>query len=101
MGYNTAAIILNDQMHEFERNPNFASELHSSILSANRTGGFGPNGIHVLPSQHADTIQIVAIGCNCIRNLGFGHWKDSDEQLLKTLANSMGYDIRKKRKAKE
>lgn len=79
MGLNTAALILNDALHTIRRDPEIGDKIDNGIATAHRMGGdiaaHSANGTHigaiqVLPSQHADYVQIVAVGGNCIRRLG-------------------------------
>lgn len=102
MGLNTAALILNDALHAIEWDDEIGDKIGRAVASAHRNGG-GVNahgrGIHVdaiqvLPPQHADYVQIVAVGGNRIRKLGSsGKWEPED--LLRDLAQQLGYSIRK------
>jgi predicted flavoprotein YhiN len=104
MGFNTAAIILNDMLREIEHDPKIGERIYHGVSSAHRDGGrvaahsehgIGIGAIQVLPSQHADYVQIVAIGGNCIRRLGSsGKWEPED--LLRDLADQLGYSLRKR-----
>jgi hypothetical protein len=104
MGLNTAALILNDALHTIERDPEIGQKIGMGIAMAHRSGGdiaaHSSNGTHigaiqVLPSQHADYVQIVAIGGNCIRRLGTsGKWEPED--LLRDLADQLGFTLRKR-----
>jgi hypothetical protein len=104
MGLNTAALILNDALHTIEKDPEIGAKIGSGIAMAHRMGGdiaaHSSNGTHigaiqVLPSQHADYVQIIAIGGNCIRRLGSSaKWEPED--LLRDLAAELGYSLRKK-----
>lgn len=96
MGLNTAAIILNDQLHDLARAEDAGQQIASAIQQGSRGDGWTRCGVTVLPSQHADTVQIVAIGGNCIRPLGYGHWRDDPEALLKALADQMGFRVARK-----
>lgn len=64
MGYNTAAIFLNDTLHELARDPEAGAKIQSHVLRGRREPNYGPHGVQALPSQHADTVQIVAVGGN-------------------------------------
>ncbi len=96
MGYNTAVLILNDQMERL-KDPAWGEDLYHAILSSRRTGGYVKAG-QALPSQHADTAQVVVIAANSIHTIGYGDWQDSDEDLLRKLAKQRGYTLRKLKK---
>jgi hypothetical protein len=105
MGLNTAAIILNDGLHSIEAD----TEVGQKIARGMREIGsrYGEDGvvsaggshgvIKVLPPVHADYVQIIAIGGNTIRLLGVsGHYERED--VLRDLAGSMGFTLRRKAK---
>lgn len=99
MGYNTACLILNDQLHDIARREGVGRSIELSVLTASRQreGHYTP-GFTALPSCHADTVQIVAVGGNQIVSLGYGHWQDDPETLLRKLADQMGFRIVRKAK---
>lgn len=101
MGLNTVAIILNDHLHDLARDPEAGAKIASAIAHASRDAFCQAPGVSVLPSQHADTVQIVAVGGNRLWNLGYGHWKDTDEDLLRKLADQLGFRVVRKAKRKE
>jgi hypothetical protein len=96
MGLNTAAIILNDCLHELEQSPDAGEQIAWAIRQGSRGDGRTHRGVTILPSQHADTVQIVAVGGNTIRSLGYGHWRDDDVALLKALAAQHGFNLVRK-----
>jgi len=96
VGFNTACIILNDTLHSFAADPAVGEKVQTAILTARRSGGYGPHGFMALQSQHADNVQIVAIGGNRIDLLGIGHWRDDKEALLRQLADQMGFRLVRK-----
>lgn len=96
MGYNTALIIMNDFLHDIQKDPAFGEKVREAIVLASRERGRF-NSFDVLPSQHADTAQVVVISANSIRPLVYGYWHDSDETLLRKLADELGFRIVKKR----
>jgi hypothetical protein len=103
MGYNTAALVLNDAIGAIANDSEIGARISRQIALAGREKGdvtaHGAAGIHigaiqVLPPQHADSVQIVAVGGNCIRSLGYsGRWEPED--LLRDLARQLGYSLRK------
>lgn len=97
MGFNTAVIILNDHLHEIEKDPEFGQKLAHAIRVAGREGQYN-SGFDVLPTQHADTMQVCIVGGNSIQRLGFSHWSDDKEGVLRTIARDMGFDLRKRTK---
>lgn len=94
MGFNTAMMVLNDHLHEIEKDKDFGAKVSEAIRYAGR-GKLYTSGFSVLPTQHADTMQIVAIGGNTLRNIGYGSWSNNDEELLKSIARDMGYRLTK------
>lgn len=96
MGLNTAAIILNDRLADLEK-PEAGEAISHAIQNPRHKDGWTPHGVTVLPSVHADTIQIVAIGGNTIRVLGYGGYRDDDETLLRKLADSLGFRLVRKK----
>lgn len=110
MGYNTAVLLLNDHIDGLTTDKGFGERLYGAILDSSRPeyrnkgktlplGSCG-NGAMVMPSQHADVVQVVAVGGNCMITLGnlWGAWpqmRDPDK-LLKTLADQMGYRLVRK-----
>lgn len=109
MGYNSVLLVLNDRLWDIEKDEKFGSKLcdaireYSTYQHQPRAGGFPevrPHQAVVLSCEHADTIQIVAVGANYGRVLGHGHWKDTDEGLLAKLADKYGYYLTPKEKKK-
>lgn len=108
MGYNTPVLILNDAMHMLETDPKVGRKMYEAIGES--YGGKGVsfgignycNGGYALPSMHADDVQVVAIGGNCMKRLGvvYGGWHlmggDNTEKLMRQLADSLGYRLVKK-----
>lgn len=96
MGYNTAVVVLNDTMHEIERDTEFGQKLafHCRQVEGPRAGSeYGPHGIKALPPAHADTLQIVGIGGNTIRALGYAHLDADDLAVVKSMAYRLGYRL--------
>jgi hypothetical protein len=96
MGYNTACLILNDRLHDIAKDPNAGAKIQTAILCAARDQNKGPAGFYTLQSQHADIAQIVVISANSIKEIGYGHWRDSQETLLRKLADQHGFRLVKK-----
>lgn len=69
MGFNTAVMVLNDQMDQIENDPQFSKKLCNAIREKY---GKPDNDLYcgsfsVLASQHADWDQLVIVGGNTIR----------------------------------
>lgn len=99
MGYNTACIILNDRLHDFAKDPEVGGKVQTAVLVAHRDMSRGPHGFQALPSQHADVAQVVVVSANSIKPLGYGHWQNTDEELLRHLADQHGFRLVRKRSA--
>ena len=99
MGFNTAVMILNDHIHEIAKDRHFGEKLAEAISRAGRERLY-TSGFEVLPTQHADTMQIVAIGGNTMRRLGYSSCYADDEQILRDLANDLGFRVSRKRSKK-
>lgn len=96
MGFNTAFMVLNDHLSEIAKDKNFGEKLRYSITVGDRDPFAFNHGV-VLPTQHADTMQIIAVGGNTARTMGFGTWTQDDLALIKILADKHGYTLTKKR----
>lgn len=108
MGYNTAVLVLNDGLDLLKSDPEAGRKIHDGILMSSRDRsratdvslGNHCNPIAVLPSHHADEVQIIAVGGNCIVPLAvlYGSWRDMSDPaaLLKKLAAELGYRVVKK-----
>jgi hypothetical protein len=107
MGFNSTVVILNDHLHEIEKDPEFGRKVSLMIAGHNhkelqeiryRQGAYA-NGVEVLGVHHADGVYLFAVGGNTGRDLGWiTNWSqlDNDEKLLRELADRLGYSIRKK-----
>ena len=97
MGLNTAIVVLNDMLHDIEKDAGFGKKVADEVREAysRRPGYRGwQNSFAVLPSQHADYDQLVVIGGNMIRR--FEDIKaDERDALLKRLARDAGYRLSK------
>jgi len=99
MGLNTAMIVRNDFLHEIRKDQQFGEKVWTAIAhnGDERRMPYLGQSFSILPSSHADCMQVVAIGGNCIRRLGHGGaYSASDEEVLRTLARSMGYDLKRR-----
>lgn len=108
MGYNTVGIFLNDGIDLLKSDPEAGRKLYDGIITSPRQRdratdvaiGNHMNMASFLPSEHADDVQVVAVGGNCLLRLGtlYGQWATmrEPEKLLKALADQMGYRIVKR-----
>lgn len=95
MGLNTVLIVRNDFLHEIKDDREFGQKIYSAIISRGRE--YHGQSFDVLPSAHADYLQIAAVGGNTIRLLGFGGgYRSDDEAALRYLANGMGFRLVRK-----
>ena len=100
MGMNTALIIRNDFLHEIEEDADFGKKVSDAIRYAGYPNPpYHGQAFDVLPTCHADYAQVVVISGNTIRRLGgyAGTSRSTDEEILRNLADSMGYRLTKKR----
>jgi hypothetical protein len=78
MGFNTVAIILNDQVHDAAKQPDFGQQVVDAV-----SGWYGRSrrpfaaetrrgGLRVVSQAHADYTQVVIVSCNCARALSMG-----------------------------
>jgi hypothetical protein len=105
MGYNSVILVLNDRLWDIEKDEKFGSKLCDAIREIssrpNKFPEVSGSQTVVISQEHADVMQIVAIGGNYGRVLGHGNWRDSDEQLLIKLAEKHGYFLTPKERKKK
>ena len=120
MGFNTTVVVSNDALHTIAKDPDFGKNLAKAIQSIGcRTdesiGVSATDGLaihcsaaEVVECHHADDLVAIAIGCNGGTELGYAgrynilHKENKDEQkieMLRNLAESLGYTIRKNPKS--
>jgi hypothetical protein len=107
MGFNTSAIILNDGLAEIAGDPDFGKKLVEGVHRLdfeNRkfvtvSAGCHANPFGLMETHHADYYSVVAVGGNYIQYLGDGgYYRNGPEEILKSVAESMGYKLVRKRK---
>lgn len=97
---------MTDALHEIARDPNFGKNLSDAISAQStfqydrinvRAGCYG-YAATVIESHHADYNVVVAIGGNVGIVLGntYSRTRNSPEEILKQLAENLGYVIYKK-----
>ncbi|MES2055789.1 MAG: hypothetical protein V4564_07625 [Pseudomonadota bacterium] len=62
MGFNSVVLILNDRLHEIENDPLFGKKVASAIRAHGHDEPYITGQTTVVSVQHADTMQIVAVG---------------------------------------
>lgn len=99
MGFNATVVVLLDQLHVIERDPEFGKKLAQAIrYRASRptddreAPGYRPFGAEatgqtqVIEVHHADKQMVVAVGGNTGRVLGYGgNYNYEDDEILKVL----------------
>jgi len=97
MGYNTAVVLLNDTMHEIERDTEFGQKLAQYCREVEslpvRSFDYGPHGVRALPPAHSSGLQIVGVGGNTIKRLGHATLEADDLALVKAMAWRLGYRL--------
>lgn len=104
MGYNTTLVILNDSLNCIEEDANFGKKVANAIRAVLGKGkpidicsGFHANAASVIETHHADEMKIIAVGGNCGEDLGYvGGYRATQLDMLKSLADRLGYRIAKK-----
>ena len=105
MGFNTTVVVMNDALHAIENDPDFGKKLGDAIRSLG-----GPHKFHAdvsalnhvnaataIETHHADDFVVVAVGGNMGSVLGYGGaYRNTDHEIVKTLAAHLGYELRKK-----
>jgi len=108
MGFNTTVVVMNDAGDQIANDPTFGKKLAQAIRGM--FGDRGPidvsagnhlNAATVIESHHADNTVLVAVGGNFATALlqtgGYRHHEvQGQEQLLRDLADKLGYRISKK-----
>lgn len=100
MGFRTVPLLINDQMHEWSRDPNLGQliKISASSFSANSDRRIGNYG-YVLECVHADTQTLAVIDSYHMDVLATGQWGGHDMQkirdltLLKRAAEKLGYKL--------
>lgn len=88
MGFNSVVVILNDCLHEIESDPFFGKKVAQAIRAHGGRPEHRPyitGQTQVLSVEHADTMQIVAIGGNTGRVIGYAHYRSTDDEIVKAL----------------
>lgn len=105
MGFNTALIVCNDQLHSLASDPRAGAIIkhvidhacHGEYKNGVRKSGpaYGIYGVGALPSQHADDGQLILVGRNSIQLVGTC-WTGDPLEAIRQVADQLGYKLTKK-----
>ena len=107
MGYNSTIMVCNDALDTIAQDKDFGKKLAQAILAWNYANPIDVSAksercIHVgaaqvIESHHADHNIVVSVSGNCGQILGYGgNYREDKVGILKNIAESMGYTLRKK-----
>jgi hypothetical protein len=115
MGFNATVVVLLDQLHVIERDPEFGKKLadairyrstlsqeidHPGTLGFRHFGAEATGQTQVIEVHHADGQVVTTVGGNTGRVLGYaGPWSANDEHIIKGLISYR--EIRKRRERAE
>jgi hypothetical protein len=109
MGFNTTIVILNDALHELEKDEGFSTRLLSATLRLSVKEpqdvsiGNHVNACQVVETHHAGGVVPVLVGGNCgipVRGVHVSSSHDVETMeldLLRELARKHGFVLRRKR----
>lgn len=106
MGFNSTVVVMNDALDSIANDKEFGKKLSDAILGLGVPGGYADvsamshvNAATVIETHHADFMVVVGVGGNMGVQLGpGGGYRATNEDMLRTLADSMGFDLRRKPK---
>lgn len=103
MGFNAVLVVLNDRLAEIERDPEFGKKVAHAIRCHNDPRGapYITGQTQVVSVDHADVLQVVAVGANCGRVIGHGHWRQTNDDLIKYLERERRENARRAKLAQE
>jgi hypothetical protein len=99
MGFNTTVVILNDTLHDIERDPNFGKHLSDAVLTKGQSKDrvYCPHQVRIVETHHADDKHLIAVGGNTGVDLGYvGNYLSEPHQMARALADMLGYRLVKK-----
>lgn len=105
MGFNSTIMILNDNLHRIKDDPDFGKKVYDAVCGFGHEDSTFDYQCKVLGVHHADNEMVFVVGGNTGQEVGYGaHWserldmrKEEDKvQLLKNMADRLGYSLRKK-----
>ncbi len=107
MGWNTTVLVLNDCLHEIEKDKDFGQKLSDAIRASYPNTGERKSvgqAATVVATHHADEVSVIAVGGNYATHLDsvygrFSHHKEEDQiEILKRVAEHYGFTLVEKRK---
>lgn len=106
MGINTTVLILNDYLHDIEKDEGFGFRLSGGIQAHNlgsKSDLYIGHGTKIISSVHADYSSLLVVGENTGSRLAISkNYKipesDVNLELLKQAADNLGYKLIKKSK---
>lgn len=113
MGFQTSLVVLNDALSYIEEDQDFGRKVSQACLRAGSRGiglkrpididarrpqgGVHCNAASVVETHHADGQVLVAFGGNTATSFGYvGNWTATEEDMLRALADKMGYRLVRK-----
>jgi hypothetical protein len=112
MGFNTTVVVMNDSLGTIAKDKDFGKKLADAIssigmydkgatvdVSARSKLCTCCNAATVIETHHADHKTLIAVGGNMgeIVSNWAGSYTADKEEMLRNLADNMGYSLRKKR----
>lgn len=99
MGFNATVVVLLDQLHSIEKDPDFGKKLGAAIrhrsMDSKGDHPYVTGQTQVVEVHHADGQVVVTVGGNCGRVLGYGgSYRATDEEIIKSLNSRRLYEAR-------
>jgi hypothetical protein len=104
MGFNATVVVCLDQLHEIDNDPKFGPAFSQAVLqcSGRNKAIYGPHGIVVVETHHADHLVPVIIGGNTGRvipayvGINPNEYDEATNiRILKDMARVLGYRVSK------
>jgi hypothetical protein len=111
MGFNTTVVVMNDALHEIENDSEFGKKLveaikqqYGKVNPVDVSAGSHCNAATVIEQHHSETTRIVLIGGNMGTPIDgyftqYDHTPESQFHMMVSWADSLGYYLRKRKKA--
>jgi hypothetical protein len=93
MGYNTVVLVLNDALGDIQKDEKFGEHLVSAILLNSVDVEGHITRVKVLGQEHADLLQVWAVGGNTGILLGTAGCYDPIHTILHRVANDHGFRL--------
>jgi hypothetical protein len=106
MGFNTLVVIHNDRLHTIAHDKDFGEKIFNASVKCYADGTpIHITGGVVIDSYHADSLQLVIAGWNSAAIVGEGAGNpghvETQIKMLKSWAESLGFNVSKKRPARK